>query len=62
MKNEAKCKKCGDYLISEYRHDFKQCSCGAIFIDGGNDYMRRGGNPEDFDDIIEEKQNEKTTD
>jgi hypothetical protein len=26
------------------------CSCGSIFVDGGTDYIRRGGDPEDFDE------------
>ena len=48
-RNAAKCAKCGDIIESKTRHDFVKCSCGAIFVDGGHDYIRRGGNPEDFD-------------
>ncbi|MFA5132531.1 MAG: NADAR family protein [Candidatus Paceibacterota bacterium] len=51
VRNIAKCKKCGDVIESKYRHDFVQCKCGAIFVDGGHDYYRRGGNLEDFDEI-----------
>lgn len=40
---KAKCGKCGDIIESTYRHDFKRCSCGSIFVDGGNDYFRCGG-------------------
>ena len=29
------CKKCKDTIQSKHPHDFKQCSCGAIGIDGG---------------------------
>ena len=43
MKIGIKCLKCGDLIISEYRHDFKWCKCENIFIDGGDDYLRRGG-------------------
>ena len=43
QKNKARCRKCGDTIESLYRHDFKWCSCKAIFIDGGLDYLRRGG-------------------
>lgn len=50
MKNKAQCVKCKDIIESLYRHDFKQCKCGAIFVDGGKDYLRRGGK---FEDIIE---------
>ena len=50
MKNKAQCAKCKDIIESLYRHDFKQCKCGVIFVDGGKDYLRRGGK---FEDIIE---------
>lgn len=53
--NKARCKKCGDIIESKFRHDFKQCKCGAIFVDGGKDYCRRGGNPEDFEELSEEE-------
>lgn len=49
MKNIAKCAKCGDIIESKFRHDFVRCKCGAIAVDGGNDYIKRSGNPEDFD-------------
>lgn len=52
LRNAARCKKCGDIIVSTYRHDFCECSCGAIFVDGGVDYCRRGGNPEDFEEWI----------
>ena len=52
IKNAAKCAKCGDEIESKYRHDFASCKCGAIFVDGGKDYIRRGA--ENFDDIIEQ--------
>lgn len=56
---KVRCRKCLDVVQSKYRHDFVRCKCGAIFIDGGGDYTRCGGNPEDFDwevgDFIEEK-------
>lgn len=51
LRNIAKCKKCGDIIESKFRHDFVECSCGSIFVDGGHDYIRRGGDQfdEDFD-------------
>jgi len=39
--NEAKCKKCGDVIVSNNRHDFKRCKCGAIAVDGGSWYAKR---------------------
>lgn len=37
-----KCKICGDIIFSRSRHDFRPCSCGNLFIDGGFDYWRVG--------------------
>lgn len=51
--NRAKCKKCGDVIESNYRHDWVSCKCGAIFVDGGHDYLRWGGNPEYIIDLSE---------
>ena len=47
--NRARCKKCGDVIESRSVHDFRQCKCGAIFTDGGKDYIRRGA--KDLNDI-----------
>lgn len=41
--NKAKCKKCGDVIISHSHHDYVTCSCGSISTDGGNSYLRRSG-------------------
>lgn len=49
MKNRARCKKCLDIIESKYRHDFVTCKCGAIFLDGGNDYWRQGGDLESIE-------------
>lgn len=43
MVTGIKCLMCGDVLVSEHRHDFKFCSCGEAFVDGGRDYLRFGG-------------------
>lgn len=51
--NKAKCKRCGDILISEHRYDFKQCKCKAISVDGGNDYIRRVGKLEYVEELSE---------
>jgi hypothetical protein len=47
-RNVAICRKCGDFLESVHVHHFVTCKCGAISIDGGHDYGRYVGNPEDF--------------
>jgi hypothetical protein len=31
-------------MESRHRHDFVKCKCGNAFLDGGNDYVRAGGN------------------
>jgi hypothetical protein len=53
LRNAAQCAKCGDVIESTYRHDWVQCSCKAIFIDGGLTYIRWGGDPDDFIDMSE---------
>lgn len=55
-KNAAKCKKCNDIIESKHRHDFKSCLCGSIFVDGGLDYIRRGGDLKDIEDLCEYEQ------
>lgn len=37
------CPLCGDQIWSRHRHDFRQCTCGKTFVDGGRDYLRYGG-------------------
>ena len=41
IENKAKCLKCGDIIESIDRHDYVQCSCGNISVDGGKDYLKR---------------------
>lgn len=50
-RNRARCRRCNDIIESTHRHDYVTCRCGAIFVDGGTSYLRRGG--ESFD-LIEE--------
>jgi len=45
--NKAKCLKCGSVIESKHIHDFVWCHCGAIAVDGGKEYLKRVGNPED---------------
>lgn len=52
-RNAARCRKCDTVVESTYRHDFVSCKCGAIFVDGGREYLRAGGNPEDFESLAE---------
>ena len=51
IRNRCQCRKCGDIIESKHTHDFVSCQCGAIFTDGGKDYVRRGY--KDKNDIID---------
>ena len=51
IQNEAQCMKCGDIIVSKHVHDFVECRCGAIFVDGGMEYLRRGA--DDFENFID---------
>lgn len=55
MANILRCKKCGDIITSDERHDMNWCKCGAIAIDGGNDYCKITGNPEDIEMFVPSK-------
>lgn len=50
LQNAAKCNKCKDEIWSANRHDYRECQCGSIAVDGGLAYLRRVGSSEDFDD------------
>lgn len=58
-RNAAKCNKCGEVIESTNRHDFRRCSCGAIYVDGGKDYLKRAYN--DPTDIVEMSEYRKLT-
>jgi hypothetical protein len=45
VRNSARCLKCGVEVVSRHCHDFVSCDCKAMFVDGGKDYLRRGGEP-----------------
>lgn len=38
----VQCLSCKDIIVSLHRHDFRVCSCGHTFVDGGSDYLRYG--------------------
>lgn len=54
-KNAIRCKLCGDIIESNFLHDFKECSCGACACDGGHDYVKISGNPDDYEILTEYK-------
>ena len=41
VRNAIRCNFCGEIIESKYRHDYKECSCGRVAVDGGKDYLRR---------------------
>jgi len=41
IRNMAKCLVCGDIVESRYTHDFRQCACGNLSVDGGKNYLKR---------------------
>ena len=43
VQNAAVCLSCGDKIVSKHRHDFVTCTCGAVSVDGGQEYLRRVG-------------------
>lgn len=43
VQNAVICKRCDDYIVSKHRHDYVTCKCGAISVDGGQEYLRRVG-------------------
>lgn len=40
-RNAAMCQLCLDVIESKHTHDYKQCRCGNVTVDGGKDYIRR---------------------
>jgi len=53
LHNRAQCKLCKDIVESKFRWDFVTCSCGALSVDGGHDYLRRCGNLDAIEELSE---------
>ena len=66
ISNKIKCKKCGDVIESKSTNDLKRCSCGAVAVDGGKEYLKRLGNEKDYEAlekyIIDTEYNDNTCD
>jgi len=52
-RNRAQCADCKDIIESYHRHDFVGCKCGAIYVDGGHEYLRRAGEPKKIIEMCE---------
>ena len=50
LSNSVVCGVCDDYIYSAHQHDFVQCSCGNIAVDGGTSYIRRLGGEKGYAD------------
>lgn len=55
IKNAIKCNHCGDVIESKSRHQFVECSCKTVYVDGGLDYLRRGfkNSQDDYTELSE---------
>lgn len=51
ISNKIKCKKCGDVIESKSTNDLKRCSCGAVAVDDGKEYLKRLGNEKYYEEL-----------
>lgn len=51
--NKIQCKNCNDVIESISCHDFRYCRCQSCFVDGGKEYLRRGGDPSSYYELSE---------
>lgn len=51
IENRVVCHTCGEDIFSKNRHDFVTCTCGAISVDGGQEYLRRVGAIHNFTEL-----------
>jgi len=51
--NKIKCNHCGDVIESRTVHEYVECSCGMVSVDGGHEYLKRGftNSPNDLFDL-----------
>lgn len=59
ISNKIKCKKCEDIIESKSTNDLKRCSCGAVAVDGGTEYLKRIGNENDYIELSISKDNNR---
>lgn len=53
LSNKIKCNHCGDVIESKSVHDYRECGCGTVAVDGGREYLRRcyKNSPNDYHDL-----------
>lgn len=52
---KIKCKKCNTIIEGDKKGHLIWCKCGACFIDETPYYARIGGEPEDIEEVKENK-------
>jgi len=46
VRNSAICLDCNVEIESRHRHDYVECPCGNVAVDGGKDYLKRAVMPD----------------
>lgn len=49
MEDAVKCRICGSYIRTNTGYDCIPCACGAVAVDGGDQYVRILGNKDDYE-------------
>lgn len=49
IRNAVRCKRCNVVIESKSTHQFVQCACRAVGVDGGLDYDRVSGDRIDYE-------------
>jgi len=57
-RNIIKCLFCEDIIESTHVHDYIECKCGTVAVDGGVDYLRRMWPPYTLAEICYEEMSE----
>lgn len=53
IRNAIRCRKCNEVIESKSVHHSALCSCKSVGIDGGLEYNRMMGEPEDYECLQE---------
>ena len=56
--NKAKCKLCGDIIISNLINEYTYCSCKAIGVSGGHESIMRLGHHNHIIELSEKEYSE----
>lgn len=53
VRNAIRCNRCGVVAESRGVHHMAWCQCGAVAADGGREYLKRLGDPDDYEELAE---------